>query len=165
MYMASMSPDKGSNITSAIETVPSSTAQPLATSAKLADFLLGLESISESSSTAVGEDIPASGGMGGAMTTQGQTSGVSPRDQAIANLPAPAVMQREISRHIKGEIKKLRKEARRVARVNEPGGAYHLVMLYSKMHRLNALLKEIYEAGLDVLKRLYVRIFVDRQTI
>lgn len=164
--MASMSPDKGLNASSSIETVPSSTSQPLATSAKLAEFLSGLESISETSRGTAGEDLPAAGGAaGGAMAAQAQSSGTSVRDQAIANLPAPAVMQREIARHLKVEIKKLRKEAKRVSRVNQPGGAYHLVLLYGKIHRLNALLKEVYEAGLDMLKRLYIRIFVDRQAI
>lgn len=163
--MASMSPEKGLQ-SAASEAAPVRVSQPLTISGQLQEFINGLETISEVSSGRAGEDLPGqSSGAGGALATSGQTSGVSPRDQAIANLPAPAIMQREIAKHIKVEIKKLRKEARRVARVSQPGGAYHLVQVYSKIHRLNALMKELLETSLEVLKRLYVRIFVDRQPI
>jgi hypothetical protein len=169
--MAALTPETGSHPSSGLETKVSTEVihQPLAVSTTaLAEFLSGLDTISESNSGRAGEDIPAqtSGGTGGAIAQGGQSSGgASVRDQAIANLPSSAVMQREIAKHIKSEVKKLRKEAKRAARISQPGGAHQLVQIYSKIHRLNSVLKEIFEAGLDMVKRLYIRIFVDRQAI
>lgn len=166
--MAALTPETGSQLSSSPETAAANVSQPLAVSTtQLAEFLSGLDTISETNRGTAGEDIPAhSSGSGRAVATQGQSSGgTSARDQAIANLPSAAVMQREIAKHIKSEVKKLRKEAKRAARISEPGGAHQLVQLYAKIHRLNSVLKEIFEAGIDMVKRLYIRIFVDRQAI
>jgi hypothetical protein len=161
-----MSPEAGPLVPAQPEAAPARVNQPLTMSNQLQEFLSGLDVISETSPGGPGEHWTG-GAPSGGMTAQagGQASGTSPRDQAIANLPAPAVMQKEIAKHIKVEIKKLRREAKRIARVGQPGGAYHLVQLYGKIHRLNALLKEIFDSSLEVIKRIYVRIFIDRQPI
>lgn len=114
-----------------------------------------------------GDDRSSDLGAGaGAMVTAGTaTTGISPRDHAIANLPVPEVMQHDLERYIRKEVRKLNREARTVARLGKPGAAHYLNELYAKMRRLNALLKEILEASVDVLKRLFIRVFVDKQPI
>lgn len=105
---------------------------------------------------------------GGSGTTTGQqqgTHGPSPRDIAIANLPPLAIMQQKLTTHIRGEVRTLRREAHRVTRVGKPGAAYHLNQLYARIRRLNALLSELLEASLDVLKRLFIRVFIDKQAL
>jgi hypothetical protein len=138
--------------------------QPIQANA-VRSFLEEMSNIKEAATDLPGEDLPAAGG-GSQMTAAGQQTQTttSARQAAIAGLPKPQVMQKEITKHIQSEVKKLRKQAKRLA-VTHPGSAHHLVQIYAKIHRLNSLLAEIFEAGLDVLKRLYVRIFVDRQAI
>ena len=74
-------------------------------------------------------------------------------------------MQKQLEQHIRSEVKKLRKQARTIARIGKPGAAYHLNNLYARIHHLNALLAAILEASYDVLKRLFIRVFIDRQPI
>ncbi len=163
--MAALSPETGLNLTEAVQAKPEVVLQPV----RLQNFLAGLEDIitpSENVQVRAGENLPVTGGASGgqAGATAGQ-AGMSPRDQAIAAIPVQAVMQKEIATHITEEVKKLRKEAKMVARVTRKGGAYQLNTLYARIHRLNALLSELFEAGLDVVKRLYIRIFIDKQPI
>jgi hypothetical protein len=164
--MALSTPESGSNLApSAPAAIPSRVVQP----EKLKDFLSELSAISESQPSRPGEDLPASGGGSTAVaTTGGQQAGQSTqswRDQAIANVPTDRVMYREIAKHIQAEVKHLRAEAKTIARLSKPGAAYHLNILYGKIHRLNALLGNLYEAGKEAIKRLYVRIFIDKQPI
>jgi len=131
----------------------------------LTAFLEEINKISESLAANPGEQW--SGSAGGAMQTSQQTgaAAVSARDLAIANLPVPEVMQRQLEQHIRVEVKKLRKQAQLIARVGKPGTAYRLNQFYARIRRLNSLLGEILEASYDVLKRLFVRVFVDKQSI
>ncbi len=99
---------------------------------------------------------------GGGQAAAAQTSA---RDQAIANLPAPAAMQKQLEAHIRAEIKDLRGQAKIITRSRKPGSAYALAQLYAKIRHLNALLADLFEASYDVLKRLFVKVFVDRQAI
>lgn len=162
-------PEKGPLAPSSSPEASSSVLQPIKADLGVHKFLDELNTISESMPTRPGEDLPASsGGSTTAMTTTGDRqaqAGQSWRDQAIANIPGKVVMQREITKHIQVEVKKLRKEARKIARMSQPGAAFHLNQLYSKIHRLNSLLAEVIEAGYEVMKRLYIRIFVDKQPI
>src|SRR5688572_15866922 len=70
------------------------------------ETLAAIDSIAERVSEKTGED--RSGDMGGAGS--GAAQGPSPRDQAIANLPVPVMMQKHLEQHIRQEIKKLNKE-------------------------------------------------------
>lgn len=89
---------------------------------------------------------------------------VSARDQAIANLPQPEVMRQKVAAQIEDEVKLLQKEVRVAARrASQPGAAYKLTLLYARIRRLNGLLASLAEAAYDVLKRLFVRIIIDRQ--
>lgn len=135
---------------------------------ELTNLLETFENLSARVSERTGEDSSQDlGGAGAAGATGGQqgTRGVSPRDQAIQNLPAGAVMQEKLTSHIRQETRKLEKLAARVARSSAPGSAHTLNEFYAKIRRLNALIHDIFEASLDVLKRLFIRVFIDQQPI
>ncbi len=102
---------------------------------------------------------------GTAMTAQGTQQGSSTRDQAMANLPVPAQMQKQLEAHIRSEVKQLRKQTKLIIRSRKPGSAYALAQMYAKIRHLNALLADLLEASYDVLKRLFVKVFVDKQAI
>ena len=121
-----------------------------------------LEKISEVQGDAHSGDW--SGASGGATGGGQKKAGPTPRDQAIANLPAPVVMQGQLKQHIEKEVKQLRKVAKRIAG-GQPGAAYRLNQIYAKIRRLNTLLSELLDAASDVVKRLFIRVFVDRQAI
>ena len=118
---------------------------------------------SESSTSGPSNDGPGAGS--GTVAAQGAQQGTSTRDHALAHLPAPTVMQRQLEAHIRAEVKKLRKQTRLIIRSRKPGSAYALAQLYAKIRHLNALLGDLLEASYDVLKRLFVKVFVDRQPI
>ena len=131
----------------------------------LLETLVLLDRISET----VGEDN--SGDMGGAGTGGGtgddddQTT-VSLREQAIANLPDTPVMQKHLKSHIGKEVKKLQKQVKRAARkASTPGSAFKINELYGRIRRLNSLLADLLETSHEIIKRLYVKIFVDKQTV
>ena len=123
-----------------------------------------LNTISERASEDRSGDM---GGGGGTATTQGdQKSGTSARDDAIANLPTEHVLRVQLKQHIEKEVKVLQKEVRRAARrATKPGSAYQLNKLYARIRRLNALLTTIMETSYDVAKRLFIRIFIDKQPV
>lgn len=131
---------------------------------QLDDFLKNINRMSETAPGGPGEQGGGSG-MQATGGTQGSTPVASARDQAIAALPVPVVMQKELEKHIRTEVKKLRKQAQRIARMNKPGAAHALNELYKSIRLLNALLAKILEASYDVLKRLFIRVFIDRQPI
>lgn len=121
--------------------------------------------VGESAASNPGEQW--SGGTHSSATTGSQSgaAGMSARDLALASLPQPAVMQRELAKHIRSEVKQLRKQALSIARAGKPGAAYKLNELYARIRRMNSLLGEILQASYDVLKRMFVRVFVDKQAI
>jgi hypothetical protein len=90
---------------------------------------------------------------------------VSWRDQAIAAIPAPQIMQKQLEGHIEEEINVLRKQASQITDLRKPGAAHRFNELQSKIHRLNALLSGLLEASYEVLKRIFIRVFIDKQTI
>lgn len=106
---------------------------------------------------------PSRGGAVAQTQTGGGTASV--RDQSIAKLPAPIIMQKQLEKHIRNEVKKLRKQALHVSRLGHPGGAHNVNQLYAKIRSLNHLLSELFEASFEVLKRLFIRVFVDKQSI
>lgn len=123
--------------------------------------------INELPSESMGEDRSGDwSGAGGAMqTTGGATQQQSTRDHAIAKIPAPAQMQKLLEAHIRAEVKELRKQTKLVIRSRKPGSAYALAQIYAKIRHLNALLADLLEASYDVLKRLFVKVFIDKQAI
>ncbi len=119
---------------------------------------------SETAGSGPTNDGPATGS-GTTMTTTGTQQGTSARDHALANLPVPAQMQKKLEEHIRAEVKQLRKQTKLIIRSRKPGSAYALAQMYAKIRHLNALLADLLEASYDVLKRLFVKVFIDRQQI
>jgi len=123
-----------------------------------------IEAVPTRVSEMTGEDRSSDMGGGGG-SAAGQTKRQSPRDKAIANLPSAEVMQRKIAQHIQKEVKELEALAKQAKKTTKPGGAYYLNELYKRIRRLNSLLAELFEASVDVLKRIYVKVFVDKQSV
>ncbi|MDA1292400.1 MAG: hypothetical protein O3A81_01325 [bacterium] len=129
--------------------------------------LLETISLMDKISERMSEDKSGDLGGGGSSTGKGDDDdSVSARAQAIANLPDTPQMRKELGVYIQKEIKVLRKEVRRKAfRASKPGSAYKLNDLYSKIRRLNSLLAELMETSVDILKRIFIRVLIDKQSI
>ena len=131
------------------------------------DGLLETISLMDKISENMGED--RSGDMGGG-GTQGSAKKkddtVSVRASALANLPDTPEMRKHLSGYIQKEIKSLRKEVRKKTfRASKPGSAYQINELYKKIRRLNSLLSELMETSVDALKRLFIKVFIDKQVL
>jgi len=169
--MANASPEKGLDTHKSPEAAHESVAQPgkvvaLQTQVEgLGEFMDQFNKINENASSSAGEQWSGSGTQTGVATTGGQQKTMSARDMAIANLPTPQAMQKELEKHIKEEVKNLRKQAKNVTRIGQPGGAHRLTMLYRQIRHLNSLLSAIWDTSVDVVKRLFIRVFVDKQSI
>ena len=106
------------------------------------------------------------GGSGGQMQTgTAGTRTVSPRDQAIAHLPDEQVMQKKLREKIRSEVGVLRAQIRSIPASSHPGAAYRLNRLYARIRMLNRLLATLLESSFDVIKRLFIRVFIDEQPI
>lgn len=108
-------------------------------------------------------DLPIAAGARRGQTGGAQTGGTSTRDDAIAHVPVPAVMQRKLVTHLEQEIKHIERQARTIARSNRRGSAFLLTELYRKIRRLTALIADILSASADMIKRFYISVFIDRQ--
>ncbi len=160
--MNSTSPEKGLHSPSTGSDRGQAVLQP----SKAAGLAMIVAEINELPSEGMAEDHSGDwSGAGGAVQTASGTQQTSVRDQAIANIPAPAQMQKQLEAHIRAEVKHLRKQTRAIIRSRKPGSAYALSQLYAKIRHLNALLADILEASYDVLKRLFVKVFIDHQAI
>ena len=115
----------------------------------------------------LGEDRSGDwGGGGGAGAQAGGQTKQTARDKAIKNLPKPELMKQKLTRHIEKEVKSVRKQIRKEARrASKPGSAHRINELYARVRRLNSLLSGILDAGYDVVKRLFIRTFIDKQTV
>lgn len=165
-----LTPEKNIGQPKGPDSAPGVVSQPMKIenhlNSQLGVLLQEVNRISETASGTAGEQW--SGQSGGAVaTTGGQqgAQGMSARDLAIAAIPTPIVMQKELEKHIRDEVKKLRKQALAISQMSKPGGAYHLNILYTRIRHLNALLAEILGASVDVLKRFFIRVFIDKQPI
>ncbi|MFA6038834.1 MAG: hypothetical protein WCV62_04835 [Candidatus Peribacteraceae bacterium] len=157
----------GPSLTSHVEAAKLVVSQPKKLETLLQD-LSTIESFTNRVSERTGED--RSGDLGGAgagsSTDQGDDQQISARDQAIAAMPtSPLVLQKKLQDHVQEEMTHLRKMAKKTARASRPGDAFRLNQIYARIRRLNALLLELVEATLDMLHRLYIRVFVDKQPI
>lgn len=131
----------------------------------LLTLLSDLEKISEivreENAHDLGMGIGASAGVGAGAGR----GGFSFRDQAIQSLPSTEIMRRHLTRHLQHEVRALEKSAAHMARSKKKGSAYHLNELYAKIRRVQSLIAELIEAAADVVKRLYVRLFIDHQQL
>lgn len=115
----------------------------------------------------IGEDKSGDmGGKGGQMQAgTGGTRTVSPRDQAIAALPNEQVMQTKLAEVIRAEVGTLRSQIRSIPSCSHPGAAFKLSKLYARIRRLNRLMANLLESSVEVIKRLFIRVFIDEQPI
>ena len=129
----------------------------------LLDTLSGLERVAE----VVRED--SSQDMGGAGATAGAaaqaSSGASIRAQAIKSLPSTAVMRKRLTSHLQREMRQLERKARSMARSAKKGSAYLLNELYAKIRRIQSLIAELIDAAAEVVRQLYIRLFIDHQQL
>lgn len=164
MVGGSTSPEKGPK---QIETADSK--HLVVTQPEKFEGLLETINLMDKVSETMGED--RSGDMGGAAAGSGGQQGddddaTSARAEAIANLPAEAMMKKEIGKYIQKEIKTMRKQVRRKAhRASKPGSAHQMNEMYSKIRRLNNLFSELMESSVEVVKRIFIRVFIDKQSI
>jgi len=169
--MATGSPEKGLDTQRSSETAHEAVVQPGkvvqidAQMAVLSEFVDALDTIKENTSGSAGEQWSGSTGGGTAVATAGKKQTMSARDMAIANLPPAKEMQKELEKHIKEEVKKLRKQAKSITRIGQPGGAHRMTLFYRQIRHLNSLLSAIWDTSVDVVKRLFIRVFIDKQSI
>ncbi len=165
--MAVSSPEKGPSTIKSVETSKLIVRQP-AKLAELGKLLETFDNLSARVSERQGEDVSGDlgggGGTGGSKAAQ-KDDGVSPRDLAIERIPPFEIVRKKLEGHIHGEVRKLEKQARRLSRASQPGSAYKLNDIYSRIRRLNALLYQMVEASMEMLKRFFIRVFIDQQPI
>lgn len=88
------------------------------------------------------------------------------RNQKIANLPAQEVMRSELQKQIEKEVAELHTEVKKTKkRLTRPGAAYKLNTLYGRIRKLNSLIGELFDAAYDVVKRLFIKVVIDRQKV
>lgn len=116
---------------------------------------------------AVSEDRSGDLGSGsGEGAVAGASSGqVSMRDQAIKKLPSTTVMRTRLTSHLQSEVRQLERRARKLARSTKKGSAYLLNELYARIRKIQALIIELTDAATEVVRRLYIRLFIDHQQL
>jgi hypothetical protein len=166
--MATLNPkESGPNALTTVETAKLIVNQPPKMQ-ELNELLLSLEGLEQRVSEKTGED--KSQDMGAAGAAAGKAQGAtqqSARDQAIAAMPtSPDVLRKDLTLHIGKEVHKLQKLAHQAARrTGKPGDAFRLNQIYARIRRLNALLGDLVHASIEILRRLFIRVFIDRQPI
>lgn len=104
-------------------------------------------------------------GSSGGSTGGQQASGSAQRDQILQKLPPAIQMQRKLVKHIDQQITSLEKKAKRISRSRKRGWAYELNQIFSEIHRLAAIAREIMRASAEVVKRFYILVFIDHQPL
>ncbi|OIO54695.1 hypothetical protein AUJ46_02635 [Candidatus Peregrinibacteria bacterium CG1_02_54_53] len=163
MMVAGNTPDRHTEIAPTAPKPVLTVTQP-ATVTSLLDVLNLMDQMTER----IGEDKSGDGtSTGGRLQTgaSGAVRAASPRDQAIANLPSEQVMQKKLQEKIRTEVRLLRKQIRSIPSSGKPGAAFKLNKMYARIRLLNRLLATLLESSFDVVKRLFVRIFIDEQPI
>jgi hypothetical protein len=128
----------------------------------LLTVLSDLERISER----LGEDRAQD--LGGGSTTRHSSrgdDGTSIRAQTIAKLPSTSVMRSRLTNHLQKEVRQLERRAKRMARNSQKGGAFLLNELYARIRKIQALIAELMDAAAEMVKQLYIRLFIDRQQL
>jgi len=131
----------------------------------LLTLLSDLERISEVLREESARDLGSSGGTGSSIKGSAAGAGVSLRDQAIRSLPSTEAMRHKLTKHLQHEVRELEKRASRLARSGKKGSAFLLNELYAKIRRIQSLIAELVEAAADVVRRLYIRLFIDHQQL
>ena len=133
--------------------------------AELGQILETIDALNMRVSERTGEDRSGDMGSGGTGGQAGSgTRGASARDELIAAMPSMPIVRKKLEQHILQEIRDLKKKTERGS-MKKAGAAHSLNELYSRIRRLQSLLHDLWDATAEVLKRFYVRVFVDKQTI
>ncbi|MBP9750632.1 MAG: hypothetical protein KBC95_02160 [Candidatus Peribacteraceae bacterium] len=90
---------------------------------------------------------------------------VTAREEALAAIPDVPVMQVRLEAHIEKEVESLRRQAVKLTASDRPGAAHELSELYAKIRRLNSLVSQLFDASIEVIKRLFIRVFIDKQSL
>ena len=128
----------------------------------LSDLEKFSERVSEDQSHDLGGGGSGDGTQGGGQSGQ---QGASPRDKAISALPSAPIMRRRLVRQLERDMRKLERKATRNFYRSGKGSAYVLNELYARIRKLQALVMELLHSATEVVERLYIRVFVDRQEI
>lgn len=165
MANTSSAPEAGKALSRSVESASALIVTQPPKVEMLLDALAAIDKFSER----VGEDRSTDmGGGGGAVAKKGDdtSSAATVRNQKIANLPAQEAMRIELQKEIEKEVSELHKEVKRVKRrVTRPGAAYKLNTLYARIRKLNSLIAELFDAAYDVVKRLFIKVVIDRQKV
>lgn len=129
----------------------------------LLDTLSGLERVAEVVREDSSQDIGAAGASG--VAAAGTSQAASSREQAIQSLPPVTVMRKRLTGHLQSEMRQLERKARRVAHSARKGSAYLLNELYAKIRRIQSLIAELVDAAAEVVRQLYIRLFIDHQQL
>ena len=62
-------------------------------------------------------------------------------------------------------MNELERTSRRIARLSSRGSAYLLTQTYARIRKIQSLIEELVDAALEVIERLYVRLFIDHQQL
>jgi len=123
-----------------------------------------MDKVSERLSEDNSGDMGGSGNAGNGQTKDDDSTSV--RATAIKNIPNPQEMRKDLGVYIQKEIKTLRKIARKKSfHASKPGSAHQINDIYSKIRRLNTLLAELMETSVDAIKRLFIKVFIDKQSL
>lgn len=98
-------------------------------------------------------------------STTSTTSSYSTREQLLANLPAPVIMQRKLIEHIEEEMKKIEIQASKLKHSKTPGTAHTLTELFKRIRRLSSIIDEIIHATSEVMKRFFIAVFIDKRPL
>ncbi len=123
-----------------------------------------VDRVSEKQGDASSGDWSGAGGQS-QQGDNGKSAAAIAREEAIARIPEPMVMQTALQQHIEQEVKTLRRQAQRLTKSSRPGAAFELAQMYAKIRRLNGMILELFDTSIDVLKRLFIRVFIDKQSI
>jgi hypothetical protein len=158
-----MGPEK--NITSSETGIESIAKLVVLQPPKLESLLMVLADL-ERISERVSEDRSGDLGSGGQSGTAGATSDEdSLRARAIRSLPSTTVMRKRLTHHLEKEVKQLERRAKKLARSTRKGSAYLLNELYARIRKIQSLILELSEAASDLIRRLYIRFFIDHQQL
>ena len=127
-------------------------------------LLADLERISEVVSEDRSSDLGLGAQSGAAVVGRGAKP-VSSRQKAIQSLPPVPIMKRKLTRHLRGEIRLLEAKAKRLARRTSKGSAFLLNQLYARIRKIQALVVDLTHAVVELVERLYIRLFIDHQQL
>jgi len=156
--------EKEKSLSVSSETVKLTVKQPEKIRSLLA-VLADLERISEVVMEDSSRDLGAGTSAGASSGQAAGSASASQRGRAIQSLPTVPVMRNRLTKSLQREGRQLERRARRLARSTKKGSAYALNELYARIRKIQALIAELVDAAAEVVRRLYIRLFIDHQQL